>query len=514
MEITLQKQMVSLCETVSRKTSETIAESDSIVPDTKPDIGHILQIDGRAKILGQEVQGDKIRVNGMAEYTVLYTPEGDETRAVEHMEIRIPFKDVCTAEGKEEGTTVSASAEILRTEYMLLNSRKLSVKGTVGVHMEVIRQREMALCTGAEGETPLAMRHKTVDVDFPAAVGQFTISAADTLKIPGEKPPMAEILKTEAYIGEEDVKLITGKIILKGTLRLRTLYESTLPARPLEVVEHEIPFTEILDLPGTEENMDYCLDYDIADIYTEMDEEDEEARDFGAEITMEIRAKTMKKEKFDMLDDCFCPGYKTEVVYDTVQTEAVMDAVEEQLSAKKTCVLPPEYPPIREVCALSAKPIVTSVSLSDGEITVEGYADASLLYMAETEEIMSYRDRVPFAFSAKTAAPQNAEIACRVRFMGASYSLSDAGTVEIRVNMAFDLRLSAKKQVETVSEIRVSETETEDRPSVVIAFIAPGETLWSLAKKYGVPMEKIAAANGLSEDAEISEGMRLMVPKG
>lgn len=514
MEITLQKEMVSLCETVCRKTSETSAESDSIVPDTKPDIGRILQIDGRAKILGKEVHGDKIRINGMAEYTVLYVPEGSGETGIERMDIRIPFKDVLTMDTHEEGMTVSADAEILRTEHMLLNSRKLSVQGTVAISAEAMRKAETAFCVGAEGEIPLAMRHKTVQVGYPAAWGQFTVAAADTLKIPGEKLPMAEILKTEAYIAEEDVKLITGKIILKGTLRLRTLYASTVPARPLEMVEHEIPFTEILDLPGTEENMDYCLDYDITEIYTEMDDSEEEVRDFGAEITMEVRAKTMQNAEIDILDDCFCPGYKTEVNYNTVQTETTVDNVAEQLSAKKSLSLPMEYPPIREVCALSAKPMVTTVSLSDGEITVEGYADASLLYLTDTDEIVSYKDRIPFAFSAKTKAPNSAEIACQVRFMGASYALSDAGTVEARVNMAFDLRLSAKSPVKTVSEIHVAETETENRPSVVIAFTAPGETLWSLAKKYGVPMEKIAMANGLAEGAEITEGMRLLVPKG
>ncbi len=516
MEITLQKEGLSLYETVWQKQSEAIAESDSIVPDTKPDIARILKTAGRAKITGQEILGDKIRISGEAKYTVLYAPEPESGIAAECMEVRIPFKDICALGKGGEDVSVSADAEILHTEAMLLNSRKLSLKGTVGISVEAVRQKELQLCTGVETDEAIECKTKHVHLAAPAGMGEFTITAADTLEVPGENPPIAEILEQEAHISEENVKLITGKIILKGTARLKTLYLTTVPARPLAVMHHEIPFTEILDMPGTEEGMDYMLDYAICDIYCETDDTEDGARGFGAEITMKVRAKTMQDAQLEILDDCFCPGYKTKVSYETVQTEETADVVAEEISVRKTLTLPMEYPPIAEVCDLSAKPMVTAVSLNDGEITAEGYAEAHLLYRTEDDAapIVAFEDRIPFSFSARTHAPENAEIACRTRFGGATFTLSDAESVDVRVNMAFDIRLSGKGEVETVSEITATEETAEKKPSVVIAFTGKGDSLWSLAKKYGVSVEKIAAANGFEEEKLIVPGMRLLVPRG
>jgi LysM repeat protein len=71
--------------------------------------------------------------------------------------------------------------------------------------------------------------------------------------------------------------------------------------------------------------------------------------------------------------------------------------------------------------------------------------------------------------------------------------------------------LASYKGPET--EVEIIETEEEKKPSIVIAFTSEDDTLWSLAKKYGVSTEKIAAANDIA-DGKIKEGMRLLVPRG
>jgi len=42
--------------------------------------------------------------------------------------------------------------------------------------------------------------------------------------------------------------------------------------------------------------------------------------------------------------------------------------------------------------------------------------------------------------------------------------------------------------------------------------VKAGETLWRISTKYGVPLEKIAGINGLSDPTKIKEGMILIIP--
>lgn len=513
MEITLQKESLAMRETVNRRQTELVTESDIIVPDTKPDIAKILQMDGRARITSCQVQGDRILISGLADYCILYVPEGTDEAMLESMEVQLPFKDVCTEAGAENAE-VRADTEILRMEAMLLNSRKLSVKGMLALHLCVSKKNAVSLTVGAESDMPLEMKKRNVRARSTASGGTFTAVAAATEEVPSENPPVSEILKTEARIMEEDVKLITGKMIVKGTVRLQTLYTAALPSMQPALMEHAIPFTEILDLPGTEEGMDYTLDYDVTDIYCEVDEDDETGRRFGAEVTMEIRAETMQEGEIEVLDDCFCPDMKTELRKEKVQLDAVADTVRESIAVRKTLSLPTEYPPIAAICTLSAKPAVTSVSVEGGTAQVEGMAEVHVLYLTENGAypVEAWSDRIPFAFSTKTSAPENAEIACRVKTADCGYTLPDAGSVDVRINLDFDLRFTTRETAENVAEIRTEEEVSENRPSVVIAFTAPGDTLWDMGKKYGVAIEKIAAANDLAPDAVLKEGMRLLVP--
>ncbi|MBE7025475.1 MAG: DUF3794 domain-containing protein [Ruminococcaceae bacterium] len=511
MEITLQKEMLSLKEHLGHRQTEVHTESDIIVPDTKPDIGKILQTDGRARITACQVQGDRILVSGLADYCILYVPEGADGTMLECISVQLPFKDVYTDAGAENAE-VQADAEILNMDSMLLNSRKLSLKGTVALHMCLSRLREEALTTDASAEVMPATKKKKIRVCSMTAAGRFSAVAATTETVPAENPPIMEILKTEAHISEEDVKLITGKIILKGVVRLTTLYTAD-TLRPV-TMEHAIPFTEILDLPGTEEGMDYTLDYAVTDIYCEVDRDDGDGRRFGAEVTMDIRAETMLSGDIEVLDDCFCPGRKTEISREAVKLETLADAVQESISVRKTLSLPTDWPPIAAVCTLSARPTVTSVSVEGGKVQVEGEAAIEMLYLTESGAypIEAWRDRIPFAFTTKTAAPENAEIACRVWLLDCGFTLPDTGSADVRLHLGFDLRFTEEHTVENISEITADIVDDENRPSVVIAFSAPGDTLWSIGKRYGVSAEKIAAVNHLEPHAVLTEGTRLLVP--
>lgn len=50
-----------------------------------------------------------------------------------------------------------------------------------------------------------------------------------------------------------------------------------------------------------------------------------------------------------------------------------------------------------------------------------------------------------------------------------------------------------------------------ERPPLVHV-VRPGETLWRIARRYGVPLELLAKQNGIDDPAVIREGMRLTIP--
>ena len=63
--------------------------------------------------------------------------------------------------------------------------------------------------------------------------------------------------------------------------------------------------------------------------------------------------------------------------------------------------------------------------------------------------------------------------------------------------------MAAKKhEINMITDCEMSEEEINslERPSIVIYFVEDGDSLWSVAKRYGTTVEKIKTANNMEDD--------------
>ncbi|MDF2714124.1 MAG: putative glycosyl hydrolase [Paenibacillus sp.] len=92
------------------------------------------------------------------------------------------------------------------------------------------------------------------------------------------------------------------------------------------------------------------------------------------------------------------------------------------------------------------------------------------------------------------------------------------------VNPGDSLWAIAKRYGVPVDDIvRINEIDEPTRLAVGQALIiptsdtvhrvAPGETLWTISRRYGVPMEEIARANNLTNPSQLYVGQRLQIPR-
>ena len=79
MSVELIKESLMLNHGIKRESAQVIKEKDLIVPDGKPDMQKVLQMDGKLEIEQMEVQQDRITYKGKIELTILYVPENSAT---------------------------------------------------------------------------------------------------------------------------------------------------------------------------------------------------------------------------------------------------------------------------------------------------------------------------------------------------------------------------------------------------------------------------------------------------
>jgi murein DD-endopeptidase MepM/ murein hydrolase activator NlpD len=54
--------------------------------------------------------------------------------------------------------------------------------------------------------------------------------------------------------------------------------------------------------------------------------------------------------------------------------------------------------------------------------------------------------------------------------------------------------------------------ESADAPDGVVHIVQPGQTLWRIARAYGIPLETLAQANGIEDPSHVDVGTPILVP--
>lgn len=511
MNIETKKTAIKINEAVAGCGSEVMTETDLILPESYPDIQRILQIDSTVRIKEKEVGPDRVVMRGDVEFTVIYVPDPEMTdMTVKSTKATANFTDVCETKGVSADMKIKAGADISNIEYNLINSRKLSIKATVSTNLKAYRQTETEFISDIESDEPIETLHKEVITFRQEADDEFTVTVADKLEVPSSCSSIEDVLNISASVCDSETKLISGKAIIKGNINVCTLYVGAETQKP-EFMEHEIPFTEILDLPNVDEGMECDIDYKIDSIYYETDDS---GRLIGVEITLCVTADVTSRDSAFILSDCFCRGCDIQLSKKVCTVDKIAEFIRPSFTVKGVSEIDENCPPAAKICNIAAMPVIDDIVLQDGKANVNGHLDMQILYLTDDDEtpIYSTKLQMPFEHSVDTDDIQEAKIECTSHITGCSFSLADDRHINIKANILLSLKLICGEKVDIVEEIRTTEASPVKKAPIVIYFVQSGDTLWSIAKKYRVSPDEIAEINSLNPSHELSAGAKLLIP--
>lgn len=514
MNIETRKSGIKVNEAVAGCGSEVLAETDVILTEEYPDILRVLQIDGVTSIKEKEVGNDRVILRGEVEFTVIYVPDPQMSELpAKSITATAVFTDVCEARGVSADMKIRSTADISNIDYNLINSRKIGVKATVATEIKAYREGETEFVCDVVSDEAIETLQKEAQAFRQEADDDFVISVADKLEVPNGKPSCAEILKVSASVGGNDVKLIAGKAIVKGNVKVSTLYIGS-DEMEIEFMEHEIPFTEILDLPNVAEGMDCDVDYNVTSVYYETDDgEDGGARMMGVEITLLINANVTGRESAVLLSDCYSPACDISMVKKVCSIDHIAACLKPQITVKGNIELSEDCPGISRVYDIVAKAFISKVELQDGHAVIDGMLETCLLYLTDDEQmpIYSHKSGIPFTHTVDIDGISEASVECRASVINCGYNLADEQNVNVRANVCISLRLIKSEKVDVIEEINVSEAQAPKHASIVVYFVQSGDSLWSIAKKYKTTVAKIAEVNKLDAGQPLQIGIRLLI---
>lgn len=505
MSVKLQKEHVKLSEVICSRTCQTTAECDIIVPDVKPDVLKVLRVSSEAVITQKNVQADKVYLQGIIRTDILYIPDGNVLGKVKSISTTSDFSHFIDAKGAKPGMNLSAEAECESAEHTLVNSRKLNIRNKINMSIKVTSVCEVDIATGIDGDEPIEVKSENLKLCNSCCDAERDIIIRERLDVPSGKPDIGEILRFSAKPVSGELRLLDGKAVVKGELKLCTLYCGTDEDSSVQCMEHTVPFTEILEIDGISENMSGEIDYTVKNIYSEIcRDSDGDKRILGVEITLCANVKTSEIIECQILRDAYGLSREIKTETSSYNIEQLIDTVFAQTAQKESVCVPDYLPDIHQVCDCSAVPNIENIMVENGKVAVSGYITCTVLYLTSEQDtpISGFSHVLPFSHTFDIPGiTENSMCDAKADMEHLDYTITSPRNIEIRSIVAISLKAVNTSESQLISMIDYDPDASKMcLPSMIIYFVQKGDTLWNIAKRYRTTPDAIIANNGPEKD--------------
>ena len=508
MEQNQQSRSFCLPEAVLDTVAEQLADLDVTLPDYCPDIEKILKCTLTPKISSKSLSGGQVQVDGFCVVNVLYVESTHKT-------VRCCEQSVNFTQSFALSKTPEEFAVLTRTkpEYVncrALSPRRLVMHGAFSLYVRVLAKAKTELF--APEDDSLETLTRSVELCDLRGFGQEQFTVSEEVSV-ADKPSVEATLLSDVSASVSIDKAVSGKLMLSGELNLRLFYLSDVETGETSKLDYLIPFTQIIDCSGADEDTRNILNCEV--------------------MSYDVRLKNdMLSDRPSLAVDCrLCV---TVEAYEPKTEELVTDAYStEYLSA-------PSFAQIRTLSDISeldeSGMEKLSVSVEDGGVSkiLDLYADSVSLDTAPSEEGLTASGNINLCMLALDGEgfPIFVERSCPYRrVLGSphdsnvlmfpkasaanlSYRLADDNTAEIRCELRITGGAAKQESLRTVSGVEVFTDKpiAREERALTLYFASEGENLWDIAKSHNTRLSLLMRDND-ADSITLDSARMLLIPR-
>lgn len=519
MAVELIRKQVELNDMTKKETIQMVKERDIIVPDGKPDMQRVLYLDGAINIDQMDVQQDRIVYKGQVDVTIMYVPENGSNE-IYTMKGCIPLEDFIILDGVNSNQKVSIDYDLEHLYWNILNERKINVKAIIQVTVEATKPKDSTIVTGVKSEIPTQTQMKELEVIKPMRSGSENMIVKDDLTIMQGKSSVAEILKMNTAIKEEQIKRTADEMLYNGMVEVTTMYRGQDEAMPIEIVKHRMPFSGNIDLPKSDDEAYWDCNLSVTPSYVQVAPDyDGEDRIIEVECMVNAKYNTYDRIKENVVDDIYCPGKQVSM---TNSQEDYMTLVGrgESKSAKKDIIpMDGAITNADNVFSVEIKPVIDEQEIQGDKLTIGGMLEVKIVYTNPEgmNHIETAVEMIPF--SEQLTIPgmtDKSYVNASVMPKDVEVSAYNKGDVMLEYVLQYLADAYNNNTLNKIDEVTVSDLDKETMnncPSITVYVVKKNDSLWSLAKRFNTTVQDIMEINDIESNALIYPGQKLIILK-
>lgn len=519
MSVELIKKPITLDEMARKESVQVIKERDLIVPDGKPDLQSVVQLDGDICIDQIDVSQDRVMYRGRINVCILYRSIGNQ-KCMHTMKGSIPIEDFIILDGINKDQRVDFNYEIEHMSHNILNERKINVKAIMQISVEATGCKETTIITDIQADSVIETKEEEIQIVSLCHEKEDKIIVKEDLIIASSKPCVGEILKSCLKIQDEQVKRTDSEIKYNGMLEAITMYKVA-GDEDIQIVTHRVPFEGSIESPQEDNEMYWDCKLSVDPSYMQLAPDyDGEDRIIECEFIVTAKYCTYNKSTYDTVSDIYCPGKKIKTKEKVLEYMNLKDKVEMAIPRKEAVEFEEDFPEGAEVFNAEVKSTIEDKILKGDRLTLRGMLEIKILLLCKSEEankLETIMKVVPFTQELEVADIKGkALISPCVDVKDINVYAQTKREVVLEYILDYMAQVFEQSTLNVLEEVDMEDMTKEEMdayPSMTVYQVKKGDTLWNLAKRYNTTVKDIQELNDIDMPENLREGQKIIILK-
>lgn len=505
MDFTVKKDSICGCDSHVISSVEHTVDCDVTLPEYMPDVVRVLRCALSPYIASQQISGDRIMTECDCTASVIYICEQGKIHCFEQTE---HFGKQLEFHGEyQDGVSVSAKTDFVN--YRVSSSRKIEIHGAVSLSAVGLQkqEKEIVSCAVGDGMTVRA-RKQTVCTLSSFAGKAFPVSETCEINC-NEK--IGAVMSVNHFIRTDEAKAIHGKLFVRGELIVRTvcLTEDC----EVRCFENSVPVNQIVDVPDIDEENIIQTDITVTSVCVRPRPEQSGERGLlETEATLFICVRAYDMREITIVQDAYSTKYETENELRTVNINTSCEKMFDTYLCRESIDI--SSVGIQKVLSFECSNIVSSVSVSEGGISVSGSITADCIFEDTNSEIYYVTRQIPFEYKHPTVYENMSSSSISAAVSAFNYALGTGGSLDVRVEILINGLIFCGNEEKAVTEITIDKSKCKSvkTASLTVYFADENECVWDIARHYNTTVEAILRENRMQNE-EITHCCKLLIPK-
>lgn len=474
-----------ICKTLCNRTVNTDISEDFTLPDYENEIRRVLYVKESMLPPAKFVSGNKLDVNGVIDYTVVYvSADGRLCSAPLSSEysFSIPLEGMGELE-ISEGISIMVHSVADSSTVRVSSPRRLQIRTRISSTLSAWGKR---VCSenieGLENEASLRRKSEEGECADIICESSDVVSLADELQLPFEDCRIA-VCDSSVFVEscriEGDSARVTGNVVLK----LLALSDSDGKA---ERIVRKLSFDAESDLDGIDAAQTALCraNGSVTDISVNTDEG---RINIEASLVLEICLAQNKKVRYT--SDAYSTEQSAEAVTAELEVPIVLENQSFNLSHNERIAIEDiNFPEGAEIVDSGARAFVEGVAAEDGKYVVRGYCKYDIICTKDGE--YSYCEaRAPFKYEMSGEGEIDGFDVCIDALNARVRADGEALCVESELSGA--CTFMGHTNINVLEKLLLSSERERRSGAWTVCYVQGADSLWDIAKRYGVALEDI-----------------------